>query len=166
MPGTSVPSEQTFSKGGLIMDPFHNRLKPDYVNTLIYCQKTWSNFAFVKFFVTKSFWLNRDNIKYRDDSLRSSSDNIFDIAQPYDLDIFRFCNCCKWWWDLRNTNLSENMPYMILLGLLSKCTRFHRTTQQMFIWCYKYVLVIEHLLAHASLAGNWKLFVSLNYCFI
>ena len=37
--GTSVPSEWIFSKGGLIVDSFCSRLKPDHVNTLIFVKK-------------------------------------------------------------------------------------------------------------------------------
>ena len=39
VPGTSVPSERIFSKGGIIVDPFRSRLIPDHVNTLIFLSK-------------------------------------------------------------------------------------------------------------------------------
>ena len=34
-----LPSERIFSKGGIIVDPFHSHLKPDHVNTLIFLSK-------------------------------------------------------------------------------------------------------------------------------
>ena len=39
IPGTSVPSERLFSKGGIIVDPFRCRLSPDHVNTLIFLSR-------------------------------------------------------------------------------------------------------------------------------
>ena len=39
IPGTSVPSERIFSKGGLIVDPFRSRLSPGHVNTLVFLSK-------------------------------------------------------------------------------------------------------------------------------
>ena len=39
VPGTSVPSERIFSKGGLIVDPFRSRLSPGHVNTLVFLSK-------------------------------------------------------------------------------------------------------------------------------
>ena len=39
VPGTSVPSERIFSKGGLIVDPFRSRLSPGHVNTLMFLSK-------------------------------------------------------------------------------------------------------------------------------
>ena len=39
IPGTSVPSERVFSKGGVIVDPFRSRLSPHHVNTLIFLSK-------------------------------------------------------------------------------------------------------------------------------
>ena len=39
VPGTSVPSERIFSKGGIIVDPFRSRLSPSHVNTLVFLSK-------------------------------------------------------------------------------------------------------------------------------
>ena len=39
VPGTSVPSERVFSKGGIIVDPYRNRLKPHHVNVLTFLSR-------------------------------------------------------------------------------------------------------------------------------
>ena len=39
VPGTSVPSERIFSKGGIIVNPFRSLLSPNHVNTLVFLSK-------------------------------------------------------------------------------------------------------------------------------
>ena len=54
VPGTSVPSERIFSKGGLIVDPFRCKLSPGHVNTLVFLSKTLNN-SYIASYVCLNF---------------------------------------------------------------------------------------------------------------
>ena len=49
VPGTSILSERIFNKGGFIVDPYHNRLSPGNVNTLVFISKALNNTSYVWF---------------------------------------------------------------------------------------------------------------------